>query len=357
MHNRKFATSNSVCRWQATITGFDAANAGTQILTVEYLGLKAKYEVVVKQKNPFTQPALIDGFYQISNAEELLWFMFDVNSGDVDANAQLTQDIVVNEDCLKRLAEIFKVSKAGETALTVWQPIGTLLNAFSGIFDGQGHTISGIYIDDKEQENVGLFGVTAPDAVIKNLGVTDSYIAGKENVGAICGNNEGVIVNCYTTATVEGETNVSGIAGKVEEKAVVENSYYLVDTPKADDPRAKTAEEFANGDVAKLLSQGAVIDGETIPGDNFSTVDPLPGTEDLKTPISEITPATDNIRIWSYEKTIYVQNGGKEIFVVDMSGRPVKTVKATSDRMEIPMQKAGVYIVKTGTKTQKVMIQ
>ena len=75
------------------------------------------------------------------------------------------------------------------------------------------------------------------------------------------------------------------------------------------------------------------------------------------TPVSEITPAKDNIDIWSFDKTIYVQNPGKEIRIADMSGRLVKTVKATADRMEIPMQKSGIYIVKTGAKTQKVMIK
>ncbi len=75
------------------------------------------------------------------------------------------------------------------------------------------------------------------------------------------------------------------------------------------------------------------------------------------TPVSEITPANYNTDIWSFDKTIYVQNPGKEIRIVDMSGRLVKTVKATADRMEIQMQKSGIYIVKTGAKTQKVMIK
>ncbi len=77
---------------------------------------------------------------------------------------------------------------------------------------------------------------------------------------------------------------------------------------------------------------------------------------DFETPISEIS-ANDAIRIWSYEKTIYVQNGDKEIRIADMQGRLVKTAKATADRLEIPMQKSGIYIVKTGAKTQKVMIR
>ena len=376
-------TTDTLSLTKAQISGYDANKVGAQTLTVEYLGQKAEIAVDVKSKNPFTKPAVKDDFYQISNADELMWFMFDVNNGNVDANAKLTNDIVINEDCLKRLAEMMSISKAGEEKLVEWEPIGTLSHAFSGVFDGQGHTISGIYINDKTQNNVGLFGVTAPDAIIKNLGVIDSYIAGKRHVGAVCGDNEGVIVNCYSIATVIGEKEVSGIAGKVESKAMVENSYYLADAPKADDPCAKTAADFKNGEVAKLLSEGATINGETIPGDMFSSVEPLAGVEDIvvpddptpddptpddptpddptdpddpSTPVSEVSP-NDNIRIWSFERTIYVQNATAEVIIVDMAGRPVQTVKATSDRLEIPMPKTGIYIVKTGAKTQKVMIR
>jgi surface protein len=74
------------------------------------------------------------------------------------------------------------------------------------------------------------------------------------------------------------------------------------------------------------------------------------------TPVSEIS-INGNVRIWSYEKTIYVENGGKQIQVIDITGRLVKTINATDDRIEIPMQKAGIYIVKTVAKTQKVMIR
>jgi hypothetical protein len=329
------------------------------------------------------QPAHKDNFYQISTVEDLLWFVYEINNINARANAILINNLVVIANCLNRIINLLSISKSGEEELTQWQPIGTLNNPFSGIFDGNGHTISGIYINDKTQNNLGLFGVTAPEAVIKNLGVVDSYIAGKKHVGAVCGDNEGVIVNCYSLATVIGEEEVSGIAGKVEDKAVVENSYYLADNPKADDPCAKTAADFKNGEVAKLLSEGATVNGETIPGDMFSSVEPLPGVEDIvvpddpkpddpddptpdnptpddpddpSTPISEVSP-NDNIRIWSFERTIYVQNATSEIIIVDITGRPIQTVKATADRLEIPMPQPGIYIVKTGTKIQKVMIR
>ncbi|MBQ5404393.1 MAG: leucine-rich repeat domain-containing protein [Bacteroidales bacterium] len=72
--------------------------------------------------------------------------------------------------------------------------------------------------------------------------------------------------------------------------------------------------------------------------------------------------ATDDItlssvKIWSFNKTIFVENAAQEIVIVDMSGRIVKTIKPESSRTEIQLEKSGVYIVKTGIKTQKVSIQ
>ncbi|MBQ5403533.1 MAG: T9SS type A sorting domain-containing protein, partial [Bacteroidales bacterium] len=63
-----------------------------------------------------------------------------------------------------------------------------------------------------------------------------------------------------------------------------------------------------------------------------------------------------NIKIWSFEKTIFVENASKKIVIVDMAGRIVKTVNPVSDRTEINDLKCGIYIVKTGIKTQKVSL-
>ena len=76
------------------------------------------------------------------------------------------------------------------------------------------------------------------------------------------------------------------------------------------------------------------------------------------TPISEIS-ASKGIKIWSADRTIYADNvvGNTGIRITDITGHLVKSIKATNDRMEIPMQTSGIYIVKIGTKTQKVIIQ
>ena len=67
--------------------------------------------------------------------------------------------------------------------------------------------------------------------------------------------------------------------------------------------------------------------------------------------------ANNNTRIWSYDKTIVVENGGKEIRIIDMSGRTIKNINNANQHTEIKMQKQGIYIVKTGVKTQKVIIK
>ena len=77
---------------------------------------------------------------------------------------------------------------------------------------------------------------------------------------------------------------------------------------------------------------------------------------DPSTPTSELS-ITNTAKIFSYDKTIVIENASSEIRIADMQGRLVNTTKATTDRTEIPMQKSGIYIVKTGNTTQKVMIR
>jgi len=78
------------------------------------------------------------------------------------------------------------------------------------------------------------------------------------------------------------------------------------------------------------------------------SINPVTATDDIS--------VNSNIKIWSFEKTIFVENASKEIVIVDMAGRVVKTVKPENSRIEIQLSNSGVYIVKTGLKTQKVSL-
>ncbi|MCH5184933.1 MAG: hypothetical protein J1F64_02290, partial [Oscillospiraceae bacterium] len=95
-----------------------------------------------------------------------------------------------------------------------WKPIGNKNNHFKGTFDGCGHKISGIYIDDYYIDYQGLFGYVGENGIILNLGTDGSVIAGS-HVGGIAGFNCGNITNCYNTCFVSGDDYVGGIAGEM----------------------------------------------------------------------------------------------------------------------------------------------
>lgn len=94
-------------------------------------------------------------------------------------------------------------------------PIGTVQTPFSGSFDGDGHSISGLYVNSSEQY-AGLFGYTGPSAVIKNLSLGDGTVSTTGNyAGAIVGYNAGLIQNCKNNGClVEAKNGAGGIAGQ-----------------------------------------------------------------------------------------------------------------------------------------------
>lgn len=157
---------------------------------------------------------LSDGVYQIGNYSQLYWFAQKVNNDNEhygNAKAVLTADITVNTDVLDESGNL--VSNVSE--FRSWTPIGnSSSNAYSGTFDGQGHTISGLYFNNTETDSVGLFGISS--GTIKNLGVVNSYIKGNNYVGAVCGSNNvgGKIENCYNAGYVDGNRHqVGGLCG------------------------------------------------------------------------------------------------------------------------------------------------
>jgi len=73
---------------------------------------------------------------------------------------------------------------------------------FGGIFDGCGHTVSGIRIYYPSESNLGLFG-SILNATVKNVSLTDTRITGKNNMGGIAGTSQSSdIDNCHVSATV-----------------------------------------------------------------------------------------------------------------------------------------------------------
>ncbi len=154
-----------------------------------------------------------DAVYEISNAGQLYWFAGLVNgtlSGvtqNTSANAVLTKDIVVNKNVLKSDGTV------NEGSFKEWTPIATSASPYTGIFEGQNHTISGLYFKQENTSEVGFFGYNRGE--ISNVGILDSYFCGYSQVGGVCGYNSSTITNCYNKGVVDGTADGASSFGGV----------------------------------------------------------------------------------------------------------------------------------------------
>ena len=248
-----------------------------------------------KNDDTHYQPAVknAENVYEISNAGQLYWFADTVNNGTQIVDAILTKDIVVNK------GDVAGCEGTNTEGWREWTPISYYFDQSMGDFDGKGHTISGLYCNDKNKD-AGLFE-RAGYIRISNVGVINSYIKGKENAGGITAKNDsyGSIRNCYSICTVSGyddNAKVGGICGsssyEIENcysvsnggvcsanSAIIGNCYYLSDseTDDIDGTTAKTAEQFKNGEVCYLLNGGksdeTVAFYQTIGEDDYPVLD------------------------------------------------------------------------------------
>ena len=151
--------------------------------------------------------------YQISNGAELAYLAQLVNGGTnfSGKTIKLTADILLNEldgDGMPRVAE-------GQTEPHKWTPIGNNKKKFQGTFDGDGHAVSGLYINEAKTHK-GLFGAIN-SATVKNLIVTGSVNSGNQNnAGGIVGNStKSIVQNCGFYGTVISTTKATALVGGV----------------------------------------------------------------------------------------------------------------------------------------------
>ena len=207
------------------LTSYIRSSSNTSVLTInglEYtpvalakdcgskttiLGTKKMFSGVVGSidnfeiTNVYTYDPLLDTYkyegdgteespYLIQSSEDLRLFSKFMNAGiHQDAFFKLTTDIDMTDIPYKTAAE------------------------FNGTLDGDGHKITNLTISESLSTNVGLIGLLE-DGTIKNLGIENSTITGKEKVGGLVGRSmRAVVINCYSKATVSGYNDVGGIVG------------------------------------------------------------------------------------------------------------------------------------------------
>ena len=160
--------------------------------------------------------------YQISTAAQLKRFRNIVNgtggqTQKPDACAVLMNDIVLNDGTFDANGT-YTSGPSGKTA-EEWTPIGKYTNdndktPYTGTFDGQGHTIKGLYVNSASDAYVGLFGCLE-GAAVRNLTV-DGYVQGYKTAGGIAGYaSKAAIENCSNHCSVFGgsDSMIGGIAG------------------------------------------------------------------------------------------------------------------------------------------------
>ena len=158
-----------------------------------------------------------DGYYEIYDEGQLYWFAKKVRDGNPGIKARLMEDITLNKGVLNTDGEL----NTGAT-FTPWTPIGTSSQPFTGTFDGNNKTISGLYINDPSKDYVGLFGCIGRKSIavgtVKDVTLEDSYVCGNEKVGGVCGYNKGgIVTGCHNSGKVTGnDIQTGGVCGKNE---------------------------------------------------------------------------------------------------------------------------------------------
>lgn len=188
-------------------------------------------------KRPASGDGKVNNPFLISTAAELAWFRDHVNEdyANVKASAKLIADIDLSEFCHAANASENIIAKS-------WEPIGNSKRQYQGTFDGNGKTITNLYIN-ASQVNMGLFGYTY-GGTIKNLTFeyanvtnTNNYagvlvgeafwgstlqnikisntcqIKGGNYTGGIAGYLDGNAYNCVNYATVQGIKYIGGLCG------------------------------------------------------------------------------------------------------------------------------------------------
>lgn len=152
---------------------------------------------------------------------------FDTNSEpfiiSTPAQLKLLSDIV-NDTSATTIAgatasSSYKLAKSFDLNSLTWTPIGSVEHPFRGIFDGDGHTIKGLFINT-DLGYQGLFGYLL-EGTVKNINILDGHItAGNVMInndfsGGIVGyNNNGTIEGCTVAGTLTNNSNkFGGIAG------------------------------------------------------------------------------------------------------------------------------------------------
>ena len=252
----------------------DLINEYTKGIEVEQVTDENPGILEVDEKNENT--------YIINSIEDLVFFAYDVREGNTYEGQAVKLGLSLDFNSTKSYIDPLRTDYGkygydGElkellTTGTGFKTIGENQSSdstknFHGIFDGEGHEIINLYINIKNYKKIGLFGINfgtirnlglskvnmniitpfetgthvggiaaqnARTGTIDNCFVSGNIIAKSTSTGGICGNNTGILKNCYNSCNIKAiiETDdetlsaaVGGILASMSENGRVENVY------------------------------------------------------------------------------------------------------------------------------------
>ena len=254
-------------------------------LNVKLNGLEGELPTGMTGKGTEAEP------FVLKTAEHLAWFREFVNEGNMEACAKIADD--VKEIDMSTVCH--KADTEKQVTELSWIPIGTsYTNRYQGTFDGNGKTISNLYIINAASDYVGFFGyaekgsiknITFDNAKVKSTAKCTGILAGfkelciiekiktlancsvegKDGVGGIAGMASGDIGNCENHAMVNGANYVGGIVGNYREsgKSIISCANYGVVTGTGNRVGG-IAGNFGSGTIQNCANYGDITGADIV---------------------------------------------------------------------------------------------
>ena len=186
----------------------------------------------------YKQP--VDGFYELDDGMDVYWFSHLVNTGMLEVNARLTDDVDMS-------------------SIENFPSIGNKKYQYKGTFDGQHHTVSNLYME-YELDYTGFLGAVAGGAALKNITFDSSCtIIGKNYTGAVGGFYDGM----------SGDITISNVGFEGEVAGTKNNAAGIIGSNKGADATFYITNCYSTGTISGASNNAAIV---AWTGDNRGTL-------------------------------------------------------------------------------------
>ena len=221
-------------------TGGSIAPAGDTVVShgesISYaISPDSGYEIADVTVNGSSVGAVESYTIQNTTSENTITAVFsEIDPAEYFSGSGTSEDpfLIFDSDQLDRVREWpdshFKLEQDIDLAdFEGFAPIGSLNAPFTGSFDGNGHIIENLVIDESYLDYIGVFACLE-GAIIRNTGIENAEVLGRDYVGILAGYAiNATITEVYATGFVSGQHFVGGIAGSMEatSAALISDAY------------------------------------------------------------------------------------------------------------------------------------